>query len=364
MTMARGVHPPRRPPPVAASERYRGYVRTARGRRGRSTRLIVRVVGWPVLALLAILFLGGVSATAGAGSASLLRDIQAATARAFPAISTPLALDQVGNVQTDPVVDQLPAFTSEASVLLQGHVPQFAMEEGRRVEIALNGVVIARLEPDAAGRFAQQLTLREGENSIVITLLQGETAISSRSATSVLDVTAPPLAIVRPRAGDVITGTVVVEGKTEPGARVTVNGRVVVAAPDGTFSESFSAASGLQPIEVIVLDQAGNATRSAFAVTVRAPPAVAGTAVGLSLDRTRVRPGETVVADVSVLDSGRPQAGVQVTLFVGVVDLGTSKTLANGTVKIGFAAPTTEGEIAVVAITSNASARATLTVAR
>ena len=337
----------------------------ARERRGRTARRIVHFIAWPVLALLAILLLGGVSATAGTGSASLVRDIQAAITRAFPVISTPLALDQVGSVQTDPVVDQLPAFTSEAAVLLQGHVPQFAMEEGRRVEIALNGVVIARLEPDAAGRFAQQLTLREGENSIVITLLQGETAISSRSATSVLDRTAPPLTIIRPRAGDVITsGTVVVEGKTEPGARVTVNGRVVVAAPDGTFSESFSAASGLQPIEVIVLDQAGNATRSALAVTVRVPPPVAGTAMALSLDRTRVRPGETVVADVSVVDNGRPQAGVQVALFVGVVDLGTSKTLANGTVKIGFAAPTTEGEIAVVAIVSNASARATLTVAR
>ena len=362
--MARGLHPRRRPPPVGAGERYRGYVRTARERRGRAARRIVHVIAWPALALLALIVLGGVSLTAASGSASLVREIQAAVTKAFPAISTPLSLDQVGNVQTDPVVDELPAFTSEASVLLQGHVPQFAMEERRRVEIALNGVIIARLETDAAGRFAQQLTLREGENSVVITLLQGDAAISSRSATSVLDVTPPPLALVRPRAGDVVTGTVVVEGKTEPGARVTVNGRVVVAAPDGTFSESFSAASGLQPIDVIVLDQAGNATRSAFAVTVRAPPAVAGTAVGLSLDRTRVRPGETVVADVSVLDSGRPQAGVQVTLFLGVVDLGTSTTLANGTVKIGFAAPTIEGDIAVVAITSNASARATLTVAR
>ena len=363
--MVRGVHPRRRPPPVGAGERYRGYVRTARERRGRAARRIVHVIAWPALALLALIVLGGVSVTAGSGSALLVRDIQAAVTKAFPAISTPLSLDQLGYVQTDPVVDELPAFTSDASVLLQGHVPQFAMKEGRRVEIALNGVAIARLEPDAAGRFAQQLTLREGENSVVITLLQGDTAISSMSATSVLDGTAPPLAIIRPTPGDVITGgTIVVEGKTEPGARVTVNARVVVAAPDGTFSESFSAASGPQPIEVIVLDQAGNATRSAFAVTVRAPLTVAGTALALSLDRTRVRPGETVVADVSVLDSGRPQAGVQVTLFVGVVDLGTSKTLANGTVKIGFAAPTTEGEIAVVAITSNASARATLTVAR
>ena len=364
--MARGVQPRRRPPPVGAGERYRGYVRAARARRRDGTaRRVVHLIAWPVLALVTALVLAGAGATAGIGSVSLLRDIETAIARAFPVISSPLALDQVGSVQTDPVVDQLPAFTSEASVLLQGHVPLFALEEGRRVEVALNGVVIARLEPDAAGRFAQQLTLREGENSVVVTLLQGETAISSRSATSVLDRTAPVLAIVRPRAGEVVTGgTVVVEGKTEPGARVTVNGRVVVASADGTFSESFSAGAGVQAVEVVALDQAGNATTTALSVTVRAPAVVAGTAMTLSLDRTRVRPGETVVADVSVLENGRAQAGVQVTLFVGVVDLGTSRTLANGTVKIGFAAPTTEGEISVVAIASNASARATLTVAR
>lgn len=340
-------------------------MRTARERRGRAARRIVHVIAWPALAILSLIVLAAVSATAGTGSAALVRDLQTAVTKAFPAISTPLSLDQVGNVQSDPVVDELPAFTSEPSVLLQGHVPQFVMADGRRVEIALNGVAIARLEPDSAGRFAQRLTLREGENFVVVTLLQGETAISSRSATSVLDRTAPPLAIIRPRAGDIVTGgTIVVEGKTEPGARVTVNARVVVAAQDGTFSESFSAVSGVQPIEVIALDQAGNATRSALSVTVRVPAAVAGTAMALSLDRTRVRPGETVVADVSVLDNGRPQAGVQISLFVGVVDLGTSRTLPNGTVKIGFAAPTTEGEISVVVIGSNASARATLTVAR
>lgn len=365
VTFARGTHPPRRPATTGAGERYRGHVRASQQRRRRTTPWPTAIVAWAVLGLLAAAMLGLGSVLAGLGSASLGRDIESAIGRAFPSVSTPLELDRVGAVQADPVVDQLPAFTSEPIVLLQGHVPSFALDPGRRVEIALNGVVIARAEPDAAGRFAQRLTLRDGENSVVLALLQGETVISSRSATSVLDRIAPPLTIVRPAPNDTITGdTVVVEGKTEPGARVTVNGRVVVATPDGTFSESFSAAAGRQPVEVVVSDQAGNTTKSALAVTVKAPPAVAGVAMTLTLDRTKVRPGETVVADVSVTENGRPQAGVQVALFVGVVDLGSSRTLANGRVKIGFAAPTTEGEITVVAIATSTSARATLTVAR
>lgn len=363
--MTRGAHPRRRPAPADAGERYRDHVRASRARRRRDTPPYAALVAWPLLGLLAVAMLAAGSALAGLGSAALGRDVQSAIGRAFPSVSTPLELDRVGTVQTDPVVDQLPAFTSEPNVLLQGHLPSFAIDEGRRVEIALNGVVIARAEPDAAGRFAQRLTLRDGENSVVLTLLDGETAISSRSATSVLDRIAPPLTIVRPSANQTITGdTVVVEGQTEPSARVTVNGRVVVAAPDGTFSESFSAAAGRQPVEVVAIDQAGNTTKTSLAVTMKAPPAVAGLTMTLTLDRTKVRPGETVVADVSAADNGRPQAGVQVALFVGVVDLGTSRTLADGRVKIGFAAPTTEGEITVVAIVSNASARATLTVAR
>lgn len=366
MTIAKGALPPRRRPASGAAQRYHSYVRASRARHARPPRRIPGLIAWALLALVCAAVLLGVTALADAGSSSLRRELEAAIARAFPAaITAPLELDRVGTVQAEPVVDQLPAFTSDPAVLLQGHVPSFATGEGRRVEIALNGAVVGRMDPDAAGRFAQRLELRDGENTIVVALLEGESAIATRSVTSVLDRIAPPLAIIRPVAGQLITGqTIVVEGTTEPGARVTVNGRVVVAAPDGAFSESYSASAGPQAIEVVALDPAGNETRSSFAVSVRAAPQVAGIAVALSLDRTRVRPGEPVVADVRILESGRPAGGVSVTLFAGLVEAGTSTTRSDGSVTFGFAAPRTEGEIAVIAIASSGSARATLTVSR
>lgn len=317
--------------------------------------------------LLGVVVLARIVTTVGLGADTLSRDLNSAFARAFPdAISQPLELERAtGTVQHDPVVDQLPAFSSVPAVLLQGHLPSFALAPGRQLEIAVNGMVVARSDPDAAGRFAQQLTLREGENAIVITLLDGSTAIASTSATSVYDKTPPTLTIVRPRAGETIQGeTVVVEGKTEPGSRVTVNERVVAAAPDGTFSESFTAAPGAVPIEVITRDPAGNETKTKVDVVVRATAAQAGQRVAITLDRTKVRPGEPVVVDVSVLENGRPKANAAVTIFVGVFEVGTSRTGTSGSVKVGFAAPTTEGEIGVVAIASSGSARATLTVAR
>lgn len=319
------------------------------------------------MAVLGAVVLARVVIVLGVGADGLGRDLGAAFANAFPAaVSQPLDIDRaIGTVQSEPIVDQLPAFTSTASVLLQGHLPSYALGPDREVEIALNGTVVARTAPDAAGRFAQQLSLREGENTVVITLLEGSTAIASTSATSVLDRTPPTLTIVRPRAGETIQGeTVVVEGKTDPGSRLTVNERVVTTAPDGSFSESFTASAGPVAIEVITRDQAGNETKTRVDVLVRAAAAQAGQRVAVTLDRSRVRPGEPVVADVTVLENGQPRANAAVTLFVGVFEVGTSRTGPTGSVKVGFAAPTTEGEIGVVVIASSGSARATLTVAR
>lgn len=367
LTIVKGALPRRPPPPPSASERYRAYVRASRQKRARTRPQWVALAGWPLMIVLGAVVLARIATTIGIGADSLSRDLNSALANAFPqVVSQPLDLERAtGSVQTDPVVDQLPAFTATPSVLLQGHLPSFALGPDRRVEIALNGTVVARVDPDAAGRFAQQLALREGENTVVITLLAGSTAISSTSATSVFDKTAPTLTIVRPKAGETVQGeTVVVEGKTEPGSRVTVNERIVAAAPDGTFSESFTASPGALPIEIVTRDQAGNETKTRLDIRVEAAPVRAGQRVAISLDRTKVRPGEPVIVDVTVLENGQPKANASVTIFVGVFEVGTSKTSTTGSVKVGFAAPTTEGEIGVVVIASSGSARATLTVAR
>lgn len=358
--------PRRAAPGPNAIARYRAQARAARERRsGRSPRWLV-LVAWPVMAALGIGVLIAAGSTVGLGVDMLRRDLESAIANAFPeAIETTLELESsAGSVQVEPVISELPDFTTQRAVMLQGHVPAYALRDGRTVEISLNGSVLATVVPDAAGKFAQQLVLRDGENSIVLALLEGATVIATTSATSVLDTTPPQLSVVRPLPGATLEGeNVVVEGKTEAGARVTVNGRVVVAAPDGSFSESFTAVAGPLPIEIVTRDQAGNETKQQIDAVVK-PAVAAGARVVMSLDRTKVRPGEAVVAEGVVLENGRIRAGVPVTLFVGVVQIGTARTDATGIVRIGFAAPTTEGEIGIVMIGENTSGRTTLTVAR
>jgi hypothetical protein len=47
-------------------------------------------------------------------------------------------------------------------------------------------------------------------------------------------------------------------GLTEEGARVTVNGRLVVMNQDGSFEFTFSLSEGTNPIKIVATDQAGN----------------------------------------------------------------------------------------------------------
>lgn len=366
MSVTRGALPRRPPLTRGAAERYHALVRQSRLRRRPRRSAAAALIAWPLLVVIGLAVLGQGMSGAGAMVASLGRDFDAAVRDLFPAaVATSLDIERAALVgSADPILD-LPSFSRDAAVMLQGRIPTFALAAGRRVEVALNGVVAGRGEPDGSGRFAQRLTLRAGDNAVVVTLLDGPTKVSSTSATIVLDTIPPTLAVVRPRPGETVEGpTVVIEGRTEAGARITVNDRLVVAAPDGTFSEAFTAPAGALTVEVVATDPAGNATRTSFPITVKERAVTAGQRVVVSLDRTRVRPGQAVVAEVTVTDDGRARADVVVSLFVGVVEIGSSRTDRTGLVRIGFAAPTTEGEIGIVAIASQGSGRATLTVAR
>ena len=67
---------------------------------------------------------------------------------------------------------------------------------------------------------------------------------------------------------------------------------------------------------------------------------------------------------MSLRDASGARVGTLVTLSVGVVNIGSAVTDFSGSARIGFAAPTTEGDIGVVVLGGGASGRATLTVAR
>lgn len=304
----------------------------------------------------------------GAGVADGIRQI---TASVTESIGGQLGTAQIelptgaGNVvSAEPVVNGLPDFTREAALSLSGRVPSFALAPGRSVEIVLNAAVVANALLDDTGTFAATLTLKDGANAIGLTLLSGRDVVARSAYTVILDREPPTLELLAPTTGATVEGpNVVVQGKTEVGAVVTVNGRFIVPGQDGSFSETFTPPVGPVAISVVAQDRAGNETTAKSNVTLRAP--TGGTAVvTVTLDRARVRPGEIAVANIRVTENGIGKANARATLSVGLFTIGSFATDSFGNARFGFAAPPNEGEAAVFVFAAGTSGRATLTVAR
>ncbi|HEV8671677.1 MAG TPA: hypothetical protein VGS01_13195 [Candidatus Limnocylindria bacterium] len=264
----------------------------------------------------------------------------------------------------EPVVNGLPDFTRDTDLQLSGRVPSFAIAQGRSIEIVLNAAVVANAELDPTGTFAAPLALKDGANAIGVTLLSGKDVIARSAYTVILDRQPPTLEVLGPINGATIDGpNVVVQGKAEIGATVTVNGRTIVPGQDGSFSESFTPPIGPVAITVVARDRAGNETTAKANVTLRAPTAAA-TVVTVTLDRATVRPGAIVSAQIRVTENGIPKVGAVATLSVGVITIGSAATDAFGNTRIAFAAPPNEGDATVVVFAAGTSGRTTLTVAR
>lgn len=353
----------RRPP--VPRERYRAVAR--------HTGVRTRLRRWPrrldaaVLVVATLFVLAATPRFAGAVGTGV-DDFGERMAALFPALQGSKAIDLPsggGTVTTDPVALNLPDFTKEPVLALAGRVPTFALVSGRTVEVSLNGAAVAVVTPDAAGMFGAPLALRDGPNAIALTLLSGKDVVSRSSYTVVLDRQPPALAVSKPSSGDRIDGTsIIVQGKAEPGATVTINERTIVPAQDGTFTDSFSATPGPLTITVVARDRAGNETKVSTAVTVRTSATAAPLSVSVTLDKTKVKPGQTVIAEIRVTANGAPKADELVSLSVGVITIGSARTDASGIARIGFAAPPNEGDAAVVVLANGASGRVTLTVAK
>ena len=357
----------RAPPSEAAAKRYRALVRESRRKRAPRRRPLWVNALFTVGMLLvgaAIVYRGAVALSARADAF----DLNAVIVNAFPSAQPQVLQIEQPNVNASaaPIADGLADFTSIPQQLLQGHVPGFALAPNSKVEVQLNGKLLVSVPVDDQGRFAAPLVLVEGPNAVVTTLLRGTEVVNSSSWNIVLKRMPPAVTLVRPKAGDVVDGrSVIVEGKSEPRATVRVNERIVTATQDGSFSDTFTANPGPLVIQVVARDQAGNETVVKIPVTVKTPDATtAGPAMKVTLDRTSVKPGESVIADIVLTDAGIAKPDTTVTLQVGVITIGTAKTDVFGRAKIGFAAPTTEGTISVVVLGGNATGSAILTVAK
>jgi len=296
---------PRREP--VERDRYRAAARTAGiARRTRLLALDSALVA--VLVLTAFVALPRVEAGVGTGVDQLLASVQSAIPllQGQSTIQLP-AGGAAAPVGAAPIVEGLPLFTRDPQLQFAGRVPGFAIQPGRSVQIVLNGAVIATNPIEEAGTFNGALALKEGANTISIVLVDNHDVVATSSYSVTLDRTPPTLTIALP----------------QPDA--TVDAANVVAQPQ---------------------TQAGGLTLT------------------VAMSSTSVRPGQGVFATITLRDANGPRAGVPLTLSLGAVPIASATTDATGIARIGFAAPTTQGEITIVVLGGGASGKATLTVSR
>jgi glucodextranase-like protein len=348
--------------------RYSAQVRRARQRLPRTEHpLAVRAVISVVFAVAGMVVLQLVGAGVGVRVADLGRSVLSGLPQPKEA-DLVLGEAQV-NVSAGPVLDPLPEFTKTPQIVLGGKVPEFALRPGRGIAVAVNAVNVASVQLAPDGRFGPStLTLADGVNTVKVSVIDGLSEVASTTATVTVDREPPALQIVHPKTGDAVDGPdVTIEGTTEAGASVILNDHVLRPNPDGSFTDRLAAVpAGPLTITIVATDKAGNETKAQLQIVVKPSPspAAVGTTLALTLDRTTVRPGETVVAQIVATEAGKPKGDLAVTLQVGVITIGTYRTDASGIARVGFAAPDHEVAAAsVVVLGGNASATATLTVA-
>jgi len=128
----------------------------------------------------------------------------------------------------------------------------------------------------------------------------------AKQLTFKVDATAPVVTILSPQEGTVTSsGALPITGRTEAGASVSINGNSVAVQPSGEFGGSVALSEGVNAIQIIATDIAGNIGQTRLNVTLDTKPPV--------LTVTSPKIYATVMTQ-QVAVTGKTEAGATVTV--------------------------------------------------
>jgi hypothetical protein len=143
--------------------------------------------------------------------------------------------------------------------------------QGRTEAGAMLTVAGAAVPVSAQGGFQTQVTLKDGQQSIMFTATDMAGNVGQAQLKVTLDTTPPVLTITKPvMYSTVLTNVCEIAGKTEPGATVSIAGTAVSVNADGTFSLNVMLKEGENLIDITATDAAGNQRKTAIPVTYKA----------------------------------------------------------------------------------------------
>lgn len=159
-------------------------------------------------------------------------------------------------------------YTNESTLTVEG-------TSSANVDITLynQGEETATTETDENGHFSADIELGEGENEITaVASVESGDSDPSDPITVILDTEQPELTIESPSDGDKVnTETITVTGSVHDSNldTVTVNGEEADVNEDGSFSKRIILDNGLNEINVIAKDLAGNETEESMTIDVK-----------------------------------------------------------------------------------------------
>jgi hypothetical protein len=165
-----------------------------------------------------------------------------------------------------PKLDSLPDATRVRTLTVSG-----SAESGATVIVTINGQDEEPTLADKDGLFKHVASLAGGNNTISATATDkaGNKSRASKSLAVLYDATPPKMTITHPsqEINSVTTPSIVIQGKTEPDAQVTVNDRQAIIQADGTFSASLNLSPGNNVITIVATDKAGNTAKTTRTIT-------------------------------------------------------------------------------------------------
>lgn len=169
-----------------------------------------------------------------------------------------------------PVLAAPVAATNSATLPISG-----VGEVKSEVILIINGRSLEEVEINADGKFEFKVPLTEGENKLTVYSRDeaGNESVKTKEYLIELDTRAPQIEIEYPDDGAQIelrkNQVIIIQGQTEPRARVFINDRLVYAREDGSFLMNYQLAEGENAIKFKVIDRGGNESQNEIKVKFR-----------------------------------------------------------------------------------------------
>lgn len=167
---------------------------------------------------------------------------------------SPLLFPHIGNGET--VEDGAPIYTNATEIAWDVR----ALPD-TDVYFYVNDELVQRIRVDAKGRGSVSYAPEEEGSYTVWAVTQvstGEQSLPSPAQAFIVDRTPPALVILQPTEPQVEKPTIVLEGRTEPGATLMLNGQTLSVDEGGHFITSQSLELGANSLELVAVDRAGN----------------------------------------------------------------------------------------------------------